>query len=98
MALAKHLKTRCETIRAAVNALNAAGRALTPPRTKIDFATVIGYAFLGEFDLLRDAQQDVRERLWAKPEIRILTDQHFRLLRAKEEIQRLNIEMRRLRT
>lgn len=98
MALAKHLKNRSETIRTAINAVNAAGRALFPPRAKVEFGTVIAYAFLGEFDLLRDARQDVREKPWANPDTRIFTDQYFKLLRAKEEIQRLNIEMRRLRS
>lgn len=96
--IAKQLKTRSETIRNHVNAYNAAARALPHPRPTIDFKTVIHYAFLGEFDLLRDAQEDVREKQWAKPEIRVITDQYHRLLQAREEVRRLNVEIRRLRT
>lgn len=56
------------------------------------------YAFLADFDLLRDTRQDVRTQTWATPAGRLAMDQHFKLLRAEEEIQRLNIEIPRVIT
>lgn len=54
--------------------------------------------FLSEFDLLRDVRQDVRQKAWASPTNRILRDLYFKVQRAHEEIERLNIEIRRVIT
>lgn len=57
---------------------------------------MLQYSFLGEFDLLRNARQDVRLKDWAQPQNRAVMEKHFKFMRAKEEISRLNIEVRRL--
>jgi hypothetical protein len=59
---------------------------------------VVEYAFLADFDLLRDSRQDVRDRPWSKPAFRVMIDKYFKLERAREEIQRLNIEIPRVIT
>lgn len=56
------------------------------------------YAFLADFDLLRDTRQDIRQKEWEKPVNRALRDEYFKIQRAKEEIERLNIEIKRLVT
>lgn len=94
----KLIKRRSENIRTAVNALNAAAKGLSPPRPPIAFKTVISHAFLGELDLLRHARQDIRTQPWANQNQRVLMDHWFRMEHAKEELVRLNVEMRRLRT
>jgi len=43
-------------------------------------------------------QDDVRERVWAKPAIREATAKFFRLCHAKEEITQLNVEIHHLQT
>lgn len=96
--IAKHLKARSEAIRTAVNSFNKAARELSPPREPININTVLSYAFLSEFDLLRETRQDIREtKAWARPAIRTLVDKWYRLKHAKEEIKRLNVEIRRVR-
>ncbi|KAG8988699.1 hypothetical protein FRB94_000480 [Tulasnella sp. JGI-2019a] len=72
--IAKQLKTHSETIRNHVNAYNATARTLPHLCPVIDFKTVIHYAFLGKFNLLQDAHEDICEKQWAKPEIRIVMD------------------------
>jgi hypothetical protein len=52
-------------------------------------------AELGDFDLLRDVKNDIRSHSWANPQFRDAMILHFRLKRAREEIYRLNIEIRR---
>lgn len=94
--ISKHLKSRSETIRNALKAYNTAAGNLG--RRKLDFQEVIQTAFISDFDLLRDARQDVRQKPWADPAKRVIRDQWFKLQRAKEEVQRLNIEIVRLRT
>lgn len=77
---------------------NAAATALRPPRTELSWDEVVEYAFLADFDLLRDARQDIRSRPWATPAARQAMDGYFKLLRADEEITRLNLEIRRFLT
>jgi hypothetical protein len=58
----------------------------------------VEYSFLGEFDLLRNSREDVQQAIWAQPARRAATVKYFKLCRAREEIELLNLEMRRLRT
>lgn len=53
---------------------------------------------VADFDLLRDTRQDIRTLDWAQVANREGTVMYFRLKRAKEEICRLNVEIRRLLT
>ncbi|KAF7964555.1 hypothetical protein HWV62_5700 [Athelia sp. TMB] len=92
------LSTCSAAIKTAVERYNAAAAALDPPRRMLDTKEVVEYAFLSDFDLLRDTRQDIRERPWATPTGRIAMDQYFKLLRAPEEIKRCNIEIRRIVT
>jgi hypothetical protein len=92
--IAKHLQTRSKTIRTALNAYNRAAKPLKKPT--LTFAKILEIEFLEEFDLLRDCRQDVRNRAWAKSPNRLLRDSYFKARRAKEEIDRLNVEIDRL--
>ncbi len=53
---------------------------------------------VGEFDLLRDARQDVRRFAWAHPPRREAVRLYFNVKRAREEIVRCNLESQRLLT
>lgn len=92
------LKSRSVTIRKALDRYNAAALALVPPREVLDWDQVVEYAFLSDFDLLRDARQDIRRKPWATPAARLAIDQAFKLERAEEEVAQLNIEVPRLAT
>ena len=96
--LAKSLQTRCKAIRSATDAYNRAAQALNPPRPPLDWAQVSRYSFLEEFSLLRNTQHDVSKAPWADPVVRETIKRFFRVRRAHEEIQRCNIEIRRLFT
>lgn len=71
---------------------------LNPPRPTLDWDQVVEYTFLADFDLLRDTRQDIRSRPWATPAARLAMDSYFKVLRAAEEIERLNVEIPRLTT
>ncbi|KAJ7853198.1 hypothetical protein B0H13DRAFT_1643142 [Mycena leptocephala] len=96
--IAKALQTRSRTIRAALDRYNAAAAALDPPRRTLSWSEVIDFTFLADFDILRDPEGNAALRPWATPGARELMDTHFKIERAKEEIHRLNIEIRRLVT
>ena len=69
-----------------------------PPAPNLTWDDVVDYAFLTDFDLLRDTREDVRSKPWALQVNRVLRDQYFKIECAREEIDRLNIEIRRLIT
>lgn len=92
------MKTRSHAIRQAVLRYNDAAKKLTPPRESLQWDKVVEYAFLSEFDILADTREDVRKHPWAQPAARALTDQFYKLERAKEEILRLDTEIPRLIT
>ena len=66
---------------------------MNPPHHELHWDEVVKYAFLSEFDLLRDSQQDVSRRPWATPAARLTINWYFKKCRAVEEIQRLNIKI-----
>ncbi|KAK7022491.1 hypothetical protein R3P38DRAFT_2532722 [Favolaschia claudopus] len=96
--IAKALQTRSKTIRAALARYNEAALALTPPRRRLEWEEVIEFGFLSYFDILRDVQGNAAIRPWATPAARQLMDTYFKIKRAREEIDRLNVEIRRLVT
>ena len=96
--ISKGLQRRSETIRKAIARYNVQAAALNPLRPPISWKDITQYTFLGEFDLLRHTRDDVQERIWAKLAVCGATAKFFKLCRAKEEVTRLNVEIRRLRT
>jgi hypothetical protein len=98
--IAQHLNNRCQTIRSAINTLNKAARELRPPRAPIKYGSVMDMVFIAQFDLLQHSRsgKDIREEPWADPATRLLTDKYSELIRAREEIERLNVECNRVAT
>jgi hypothetical protein len=96
--IGKALQARSPAIRTALERYNTAALALNPPRRTLQWKEVVEYAFLADFDLLRDARQNISHRVWATPAGRLAMDHYFKICRAKEEISRLNVEIRRVAT
>ncbi|KAJ7028886.1 hypothetical protein C8F04DRAFT_1212051 [Mycena alexandri] len=96
--IAKALQARSKGVKSALDTYNAAAAALSPPRTPLTWDQIVNYAFLSDFDLLREGREDIRSEPWAQPGGRSAMDQHYKLLRADEEIARLNLEIPRLVT
>ena len=67
-------------------------------RPVLDFQQVVEYSFLSEFELLHTSRNDITQRPWAHPLVRNAMISWMKIQRAKEEITRLNVEARRLRT
>ncbi|KAF8335183.1 hypothetical protein F5887DRAFT_892158 [Amanita rubescens] len=96
--IAKALQARSKAIKAALEKYNVAAAARRPPAPELSWDDVVEYAFLADFDLLRDTREDVRSKPWALQINRVLRDQYFKIQRAREEIDRLNIKICRLIT
>ncbi|KAJ7067709.1 hypothetical protein B0H15DRAFT_794140 [Mycena belliarum] len=96
--IAKALQARSRAVKTALSNYNTAAAALDPPRPPLVWEQVVDYAFLSDFDLLREGREDIREETWATPAGRLAMDMYFKTERADEEIRRLNIEIRRFWT
>jgi hypothetical protein len=96
--IAKALQKRSKTIRKAVNAYNTAAVALDPPKPTVDWSKVSHFNFLEEFTLLRNTHRDITDKRWTEPAVRETMKLWNRLCRAREEIIRCNVEIRRLHT
>ncbi|KAJ6553701.1 hypothetical protein DFH09DRAFT_924701 [Mycena vulgaris] len=96
--IAKALQARSRAIKTAIEQYNTAAAALDVPREPLTWEEVVDYTFLSDFDLLRLARVDIRSEGWAQPAGREAMDQYFKLVRADEEIKRLNVEIPRLVT
>ncbi|KAJ7713402.1 hypothetical protein DFH07DRAFT_688765, partial [Mycena maculata] len=96
--IAKLLQVRSKAVKAAIARYNEVAEAMTPPKPTLDWEDVIEYAFLADFNLLREGREDIRGEPWAQPAGQATMDQHYKLLRADEEIVRLNVEIHRFVT
>ncbi|KAJ7871910.1 hypothetical protein B0H13DRAFT_2236318 [Mycena leptocephala] len=96
--IAKALQARSKAVKNAIERYNEQAAAMDPLKPMVDWDEVVEYAFIADFDLLREGREDIRGELWAQPAGRRAMDQHFKLLRANEEIVRLNLEICRLVT
>lgn len=67
-----------------------------PPQETLEFSEVASYAWLGEFDLLKHSCHHLLEKPWASKGNRQIANNYFKIQRAREEIQRLNVEVARL--
>src|SRR5258706_15612052 len=67
-------------------------------RPTLDFQQVVEYLFLSDFELLHHTHNDITQRPWVQPVIRNAMISWMKTERAKEEINRLNVEARRLKT
>ncbi|KAJ7016435.1 hypothetical protein C8F04DRAFT_1281448 [Mycena alexandri] len=96
--IAKALQVRSQAIRNALNSYNTAAKSIVPAGRQLSWSEVIEYAFLADFDLLRKPAELGEVRPWSTPAARLLLDKYFKIQRAREEIRRCNIEIRRVIT
>ncbi|KAG1823077.1 hypothetical protein DFJ58DRAFT_673020, partial [Suillus subalutaceus] len=65
---------------------------------QLTWKDIVEYSFLGEFDLLCQSCSDTCTLDWTKPAYCEAMVKYFKIRRACEEIQRLNIEIHQLHT
>ncbi|EJT96659.1 hypothetical protein DACRYDRAFT_102753 [Dacryopinax primogenitus] len=97
-AIACTLNTRSKAIKASIARYNKLALSLQPPRPTLKPAEVLDYALLADFSLLRHAREDIRQRPWANPRVRELIRKWQLVQCAEHELERLNIEIRRVNT
>ncbi|KAG7091522.1 hypothetical protein E1B28_010551 [Marasmius oreades] len=77
--IGKAIKARSQAIKTALNNFNEAAAALFPDRAALEWDEVVKYAFLADFDLLRETRLDIREKPWATPGGRAALDGYYQL-------------------
>ncbi|KAJ7026529.1 hypothetical protein C8F04DRAFT_1268048 [Mycena alexandri] len=92
--IAKAIQARSKSLKTALTLYNAAAENLGD-RPALTWEEILEMGRLEDFDLLRLAREDIRDVPWAQPGARSTLDLYFQLLRAEEERERLNIEIKR---
>jgi hypothetical protein len=96
--IAKALQARSKAVKNAIDTYNSAAVLLDLPMPHLSWEQVVEYAFLADFDILRDTRAEVQSHPWTRPAYQLAMDRYFRILRAREEIKRLNVEIPRVVT
>jgi hypothetical protein len=84
---------RSDTVKKVIKRYNDQAELLEPPGPPVSWDQISKYTFVGEFDMLRITRSDIRQQKWTQQAYREATVTYYKLLRAREEIQRLNIEV-----
>lgn len=92
------MKTRANAIRNAIERYNKFAAQLDPPRPELTWEKIAEYSFAGEFDLLRETDEQIHAKRWASPANRQAAIRYFDVQRSKEELTRCNVEIVRLLT
>ncbi|PPQ92071.1 hypothetical protein CVT25_007241, partial [Psilocybe cyanescens] len=96
--ISKSLKTRADAIQSALKCYNEMASLMVPQWPALSWESVIAAVNLADFNLLQDSRQNVLNMDWAQPANCEGMVMYFQIKRAKEEIVRLNVEIRRLLT
>ncbi|KIJ56127.1 hypothetical protein M422DRAFT_139174, partial [Sphaerobolus stellatus SS14] len=95
----KAIKSRSKACQRALCAYNLAAAKLDPRHPQLEWSDIVEYTTLAEFEILRiAAREDIRNLEWANVRNRQATVCHLKIKRAKEEIIRLNVEIKRVLT
>ncbi|KAK7018516.1 hypothetical protein R3P38DRAFT_3320220 [Favolaschia claudopus] len=86
--IAKALQARSKAIRNAIDRYNTVALSMDPPMPTLSSEEVVNYGFLSEFDILRDTDDNIRNRPWTRLSYRLALDKYFKL----------NIEIKRVVT
>lgn len=98
--IGKALQRRSKAIRTALDKYNKLALKMRPPAPTLAWKDVVTYSFVAEFELLKlsYSHQDITTLLWVSPVNREGAAKFHKVKRAKEELVRANIEIRRLAT
>ncbi|KAJ7934577.1 hypothetical protein B0H13DRAFT_1855172 [Mycena leptocephala] len=91
--IAKALQARSKAVKNTIDNYNTAAGLLDLPMPHLSWEQVVEYAFLADFNILRDTRAEVQSRSWTRPAYRLAMDRYFRILRTREEIKCLNVEI-----
>ncbi|KAG2121463.1 hypothetical protein DEU56DRAFT_746660, partial [Suillus clintonianus] len=83
-------------IRSALDKYNKLALPQNPQRPTLQYSEVMSCVALGEFEILKCSRHDILAKPWSKGIHHEMTNKYFKIIRAQEEITRLNVEIQRL--
>ncbi|KAJ7217557.1 hypothetical protein C8J57DRAFT_1254979 [Mycena rebaudengoi] len=81
-----HSRQGPRQVRSALVSYNDAAASLATPARKLSWSEVVEYAFLADFDLLRNPEELAEIQPWEVPASHEIMDAHFKIEQACEEI------------
>jgi hypothetical protein len=96
--ISKAIVRRSTTLRNTLQTYNELAPLQVPPRPVLQYSDIINYASLGEFEFLKHSRHLTLAKPWSRPANREVAAKFFKIVRAKEEILRLNVEIGHLAT
>ncbi|TFK60510.1 hypothetical protein BDN72DRAFT_730156, partial [Pluteus cervinus] len=90
------IANRSGAIRTAITKYNELAPLQNPPCPELEVKTILSYSLLGEFELLKHSRTEILSKPWSVMANRETGSKYFKICRAREEIVRLNVEIRRL--
>ncbi|KAG2150789.1 hypothetical protein DEU56DRAFT_728668 [Suillus clintonianus] len=94
--ISKAIVKHSGAIRTALDNYNKLTVSQSPRQPTLQYSNVVSCAVLGEFHLLKYSQHKILTKPWMNPTHREMVVKHFKVLHAREEIIRLNVEICRL--
>jgi hypothetical protein len=65
--ITKVLQSGSKAVKNAIMKYNEIAESMTPPKLTLSWDEVVEYAFLADFDLLREGREDICGELWTQP-------------------------------
>jgi hypothetical protein len=96
--IGRAIARRSAAVHTALNNYNALAPLQQPPQPILEYNAVATYGWLGEFELLKESRHDVLHKPWANSANREVAAKFYKIVCAREELVRLNVEIRRLQT
>jgi len=94
--IAQALARCCTAIHNAIDRYNALAPLQTPPRPHLVYSEVVEYCNFSKFEIIKHSDHNLLSKDWSVLHNRQAANKYFKLERAKEEVQRCNIEVARL--
>ncbi|TFK58850.1 hypothetical protein BDN72DRAFT_781504, partial [Pluteus cervinus] len=94
--ISRAITNRSGAIRTAIIKYNELALLQHPPCPELEIKTILSYLLLGEFELLKHSRIEILSKPWSVMANRETASKYFKICRAREEIIRLNVEIRRL--
>jgi hypothetical protein len=85
-------------IKNAIKKYNTLAAKASPPCKQLNPKDVLELTRLSDFKLLQESRSEVLVQTWVQPHIREATNHSLRVLRAREELVRVQVEAKRFQT
>lgn len=92
----KALHACSKAIQTALHKYNMLAKEMNPPAPTLEWKAIVDYGFVAEFDLLKHQHShfNVMKVHWVSPANREIANKFHKIRHAREEIVRLNVEIR----